>query len=148
MFIKASMRFTRIIQSRLLWLALLAAVLVLFPFDWLSEVWPSFGSLFDRIFVSAREHAIGHTTLFLIAGLLMFCSMLQLRRHPLFYMVIMILGAVGEEFFQALSRWRTPNVSDGRDLGFDALGFVLAYLLAWVWWLLRDVQSERKKKAM
>jgi hypothetical protein len=63
-------------------------------------------------------------------------------------MVIMILGAVGEEFLQALSRWQTPNVGDGRDLGFDALGFVLAYLLVWVWWRLRDAQSERKKKTM
>src|SRR5262249_31003678 len=104
MSMKTSARFMGAIQSRLLWLALLAALVVLFPFDWLSEIWPAFGSLFDRIFVSAREHAIGHTTLFLIAGLLVFCSIPQVRRYPYLYTVIMILGAVGEEFLQALSR--------------------------------------------
>ena len=143
---KISARFMKAIQSRFLWLALLAVILVLFPFDWLSEVWPAFGSLFDRIFVSAREHAIGHTTLFLIAGLLVFCAIPQLRRHPLLYTVIMTLGAVGEEFFQALSKWQIPNIGDGRDLGFDALGFMLAYLFVWVWWQFRNAQPERKKK--
>jgi len=143
---KTSTRFIGTFRSRFLWFALLAAIMVLFPFDWLSEVWPAFGSLFDRIFVSAREHAIGHTALFLIAGLLVFCSLPHLRHHPLLYTVIMILGAVGEEFLQALSRWQTPNVGDRRDLGFDALGFVLAYLLAWVWWRLRDAQKDEKEK--
>ncbi len=133
---KTSARFMGAMQSRLLWLVLLAAFVVLFPFDWLSEIWPTFGSLFDRIFVSARAHAIGHATLFLIAGLLVFCSIPQVRRYPYLYTVIMILGAVGEEFLQSLSKWQVPNVGDGRDLGFDALGFVLAYLLAWVWLMI------------
>src|SRR6266568_2750750 len=109
---KTSARFMGAIQLRFLWLALLAALVVLFPFDWLSEVWPAFGSLFDRIFVSAREHEIGHTTLFLLAGLLVLCSLPQLRRHPLIYTVIMILAAVGEEFLQALSKWQIPNIWD------------------------------------
>ena len=145
---KISPRWAGAIQSRFLWLALLAAILILFPFDWLSEVWPAFGSLFDRIFVSEREHALGHTIVFLLAGLLVFCSIPQLRRHPLLYTLIMILGAVGEEFFQALSKWQMPNVGDGRDIGFDVLGFVLAYLLAWVWWRLRDAKIDEKEKAI
>jgi hypothetical protein len=145
---KISEQFKRVIQSRFLWLALLAALVVLFPFDWLSKVWPAFGSLFDRIFVSAREHEIGHTTLFLLAGLLVLCSLPQLRRYPLFYILIMILGEVGEEFLQALSKWQVPNIWDGRDLGFDALGFVLAYLLVWVWWRLRDAKIDEKEKAI
>ena len=118
---------------------------MLFPFDWLSEVWPAFGRIFDRIFVSEREHAIGHATLFWLASLLVLCSMPQLRRHPLLYTLIIVLEALGEEFLQALSRWQTPNFGDGRDLSFDALGFVLAYLLVWIWWWLRDARPERKK---
>lgn len=145
---KTSVRFRGAIQSRLLWLVLLAALIVLFPFDWLSEVWPAFGSLFDQIFVSAREHAIGHTTLFLISGLLVFCSIPQLRRYPHLYTFIMILGAMGEEFFQALSRRQMPNIGDGHDLGFDALGFMLAFLLAWTWWWLRNARKNEKEKTI
>ncbi|HLG64251.1 MAG TPA: hypothetical protein VKY19_20065 [Ktedonosporobacter sp.] len=134
-------RVTRATQPYSLWLALLAAILVLFPFDWLSEVWPPFGYIFDRVFVTAREHAIGHTTLFLLAGLLVLCSIPRLRRFLLLYLLIMLLGSLGEESFQALSTWRMPNYGDGRDLGFDALGFVLAYLLAWGWSLLRNTKE-------
>lgn len=139
---------TRAIRARFLWLALLAAVLVLFPFDWLSEVWPAFGSIFDRVFVSEREHAIGHTTLFLLAGLLVLCAAPRLRWHPLLYAFILALGSLGEETFQALSKWQMPNLGDGRDLSFDALGFVLAYLLIWVYWRLRGTRPSCKKETL
>ncbi|HZO71498.1 MAG TPA: hypothetical protein VFB60_04800 [Ktedonobacteraceae bacterium] len=138
---KMHQRVMRAIQPYSLWLALLAAGLVLFPFDWLSEVWPPFGYIFDCVFVTAREHAIGHTTLFLLAGLLVLCSIARLRRAPLLYLLMMLLGSLGEESFQALSTWRMPSYGDGRDLGFDALGFVLAYLLVWGWSLLRDTKE-------
>lgn len=135
---KLSAQRTRILQSRLFWGMLLAAILVLFPFDWLSDAWPAFGSLFAHVFVSAREHALGHTVVFAIAGLLVLGSLPRLRRSPALYMAAMIAGAVGEEIFQALSRWRLPESGDGRDLGFDAFGFVLAYVLAWIWWRLKE----------
>lgn len=128
-------------RSFMLWLAPLAALLVLFPFDWLSEVWPAFGHLFDQIFVSEREHALGHATLFTLAGLLVLGSMPRLRKKPVLYTLIMVVGALGEEFFQALSKWQMPNLGDGRDLGFDALGFALAYLLVWVWWWLAQMRA-------
>jgi len=135
----------KVCQSRLFWGALLVATLVLFPFDWLSEVWPAFGSLFDRVFVSAREHALGHTVVFLIAGLLVLWALPHLCRFPpVLFIGIMMVGAVGEEFFQGLSRWRLPERADVRDLGFDTLGWVLAYLLAWIWWSLRRVRSKKQ----
>lgn len=137
-------RITRVIRARFFWFALLAAVLVLFPFDWLSEVWPAFGSIFDRVFVSAREHEIGHTTVFLLAGVLVLCAVPRLRRHPLWYVLILALGAIGEEAFQALSEWHMPNFGDGRDLSFDALGFALAYVLIWVWWWFTEARRSRK----
>lgn len=137
---KTHTRFMQVIQSRFLWLALVAAILVLFPFDWLSDVWPAYALVFDRVFATVLAHEVGHATLFLLAGLLVLGSMPRLRRHPLLYTLIMVLGALGEESFQALSRWKTPNFGDGRDLSLDALGFVLAYLLVWGWWRLRDTQ--------
>lgn len=145
---KTHSRVLQVFQSPYFWLALLAAVLVLFPFDWLSDVWPVYALVFDRVFATVLAHEIGHATLFLLAGLLVHCAIPRLRRHALLYTLIMILGSLGEESFQALSRWRMPNFGDGRDLGFDALGFVLAYLLAWLWWRLRDAQPDRKRKTM
>lgn len=137
-------RFIRAIQPHFLWLLLLAAGLVLFPFDWLSEVWPAFGHIFDQVFVSEREHAIGHTTIFLLAGLLILCSLPGLRRRPWLYALLMLLGACGEEFFQALGKWQIPNIGSGRDISFDVSGFVLAYVLVWGWWRLRSAQSARQ----
>ncbi|HEY1351149.1 MAG TPA: ferritin-like domain-containing protein [Ktedonobacteraceae bacterium] len=135
----------RLIQLRLSWGVLLAATLVLFPFDWLSERWPAFGSLFERIFVSAREHALGHCAVFLSAGLLVLCSLPRLRRTPVLYLITMSMAALGEEFFQGLSRWRLPDSGDGRDLAFDLLGFALAYLLACIWSARQMRRAERNQ---
>lgn len=52
-------------HTRVNWWPLLVGVMVvLFPFDWLSEAWPTFGAIFDQVFVTAHDHAIGHSTLF------------------------------------------------------------------------------------
>jgi hypothetical protein len=141
--VKNHVRFMGATRLSFLWFVLFAAVLVLFPFEWLSDVWPAYALVFDRVFATALAHEIGHATIFLLAGLLVLCSMPRLRRYPLFYTVILVLGALGEELLQALSlnRWQPPNVVDGRAFGFDTLGFVLAYLLVWVWWRLRSTQK-------
>lgn len=138
---KTTWRYFFRIQPRIYWLIALAAVLMLFPFDWLSEVWPAFGQIFDRVFVTARDHAIGHTTIFVLAGLMILCAFPALRKRPIFYVLVMISGALGEEAFQALSRWHIPNLGSGRDLGFDVLGFTLAYLFVWGWLRLRRLMK-------
>src|SRR5437867_653920 len=45
---------------------LILLALVLFPLGWLGEVWRPFGRLIDRVFPTAREHAFGHGSLFLL----------------------------------------------------------------------------------
>jgi hypothetical protein len=45
-----------------LWPLVIGAVLVLFPFDWLSNIWPAYQQVFERVFFGAREHHIGHST--------------------------------------------------------------------------------------
>lgn len=134
------------LQSRFLWFLLLAALLVLFPFEWLNDIWPVYALVFDRVFATALAHEIGHATIFLLTGLLILCSMPQLRRYPLFYTVILVLGMLGEELLQALSlnRWQPSNIVDGRAFGFDTLGFVLAYLLVGLWWRLRNRRELRR----
>lgn len=142
---KTSTRILSIYRSPSFWFALLAALLVLFPFDWLSDVWPAYALVFDRVFATVLAHEIGHATIFLLAGLLILCTLPRLRGHVLLYVLIMALGALSEETFQALSRWRTPNVGDGRDLGLDALGFALAYLLVWAWWRFNNTREGKSE---
>ena len=142
---KAS-RLAAILRAPHLWIALLAVILVLFPFDWLSMVWPAYGQVFKMVFVSESRHLIGHTTLFLLAGLLVLVSLPQLLRHPLLYALLMVVGSVGEEFFQALSKWHLPDPGDGRDLLFDALGFTLAFLLGWLWWRFSNASGRRSRE--
>ena len=82
--------------------AAVAGILVLFPFDWLGEVWPAYAAVFDRVFVNAQAHLIGHATLFGVAGLLVLYAFPPLRGRPGRYLLVMAMGAVGQE---ALKPW-------------------------------------------
>lgn len=115
--------------KRWLWLspALLAVVLALFPFDWLDEVWPAYAVVFRIVFATALAHEIGHATVFLLAGLLVLLSFPGLRRRPVLYLVVMVLGALSQEALQSLFKQSLPDIWDGRDLLLDLVGFALAY---------------------
>lgn len=133
-------------RSFALWFVGFSALLVLLPFEWLRNIWPAYAQLFDRVFATALAHHIGHTVVFLLAGLLLLCASARLRRNPLLYATICMLGALGEELFQGISKWQLPDIGDLRDIGFDVLGFVLAYLLVWAWWRLRNIQKDGRSK--
>jgi hypothetical protein len=125
---------------------LLAAGLVLFPFDWLGDVWPAYALVFDRVFATALAHEVGHATLFLIAGLLLLLSFPALRRRPALYLVIMGLGAVSEEALQDLFKLNMPSLWDGRDLLLDLTGFVLTYAGMYaVFWGRGLLEKEERK---
>lgn len=116
-----------------LWPLAIGAVLVIFPFDWLGNVWPAYQQLFERVFVGAREHHIGHSTLFLIVGLIVLLSFSALRTRPLLYFLLMISAAIAQELVQDLFKYVLPDLSDGLDLLYDAVGFAIAYLIVWGW---------------
>ena len=123
---------TRRVQWRIagmVTLVVAALALVLFPFDWLEGVWPAYGHLFDRVFVGPREHAIGHATLFCIAGGLALVALPVLRRRPALYLAVSGLGALAEEAVQDLFKRQMPTAGDARDLLFDTLGITAAYVL-------------------
>ena len=125
---------------------LLAAGLMLFPFDWLGDVWPAYAWVFDRVFATALAHEVGHATLFLIAGLLLLLSFPALRRRPALYLVIMVLGAVSEEALQDLFKLNLPSLWDGRDLLLDLTGFVVAYAGMYaVFWGRALLEKEERK---
>src|SRR5579883_2114956 len=111
----------------------IAFSVILFPFDWLSEAWPAFGDLFEQVFRTARDHAIGHATLFFIASLLILQAVPFLRKRLVLYSVCMVLAAIGEEALQALFKLHMPTIGDGRDIFFDLVGIILAFLVGLLW---------------
>lgn len=129
-------------RTRVNWWPLVAGVMVvLFPFDWLSEVWPAFGSVFDRVFVTAHDHAVGHSTLFFLLGMLALLSLGRLRLHSLLYTGLLAPIALGEEALQSIFKQEAPRIGDGRDLFFDLLGWSLALGLVWLWYVARGSGS-------
>ena len=123
-------------------LALLAAaVLVLFPFDWLGNVWPWYAQIFDVVFATALSHMIGHATIFFIASVLVLFSFPALRYRPVLYFTIMLLGAVGEESLQSFFKLTLPTIWDSRDLLLDSVGFTVGYLVVRLWLFVASSRS-------
>lgn len=106
----------------------IAAVLVLFPFDWLGNVWPAYAGVFDVVFATSLSHIIGHATIFFLCGCLLLIALPGLRAHPLRYLAVMLIGALAQESIQSLFKLHLPTVWDGRDLLLDLSGIIAAYL--------------------
>ena len=116
-----------------LWPLAIGLVLVLFPFDWLANVWPAYRQVFEQVFVGAREHHIGHSALFFIVGLLVLINFPSLRSRPLLYFGLLISAAIAQEAVQDLFKFVLPDLTDSLDLLYDAVGFTIAYLFVWGW---------------
>jgi len=128
--------------------ALFVVVLVLFPFDWLGNVWPAYGHIFDIVFATPQSHMIGHATLFFIASLLILFSFPSLRHRPVLYFTIMLLGAVGEEALQSLFKLHLPTIWDGRDLLLDSVGITVGYIVIRLWSWIKSAIIEHNNKAI
>lgn len=115
-----------------LWPFALGLAIALFPFDWLAETWTPFGALFDRVFVTARDHAVGHTTLFCLLGLLALLSLPALAARPVVYIALLVPAALAQEALQALFKRQAPGLGDGRDLLYDLLGWCIALGALWL----------------
>ena len=137
----------RAIPVRLLWpllIVLVAAILVLFPFDWLGAIWPAYGQLFDIVFATALAHHIGHITIFLLASIFILYAFPTLLARPFLYFIIMVVGALSEEALQAISKFHLPTWGDGRDLVRHEVGEDAAdESILWVWrvWLLVEPKA-------
>jgi len=130
-------------------LLLLSILLVLFPFDWLEEVWPAYAQIFDIVFATALAHHIGHATIFFIAAILIIYAFPFLLKRPLLYLLVLLLGAVAEETLQALFKPHLPSWGDGLDILYDFVGIVLAYVVISLWRWIRHrkpTQDTREDK--
>jgi hypothetical protein len=109
------------------WPVLLILGILWFPFDWLSEVWPTFGAPFRQVFRNAHDHFVGHTLFFLIIGLLVLAYIPALRRRPQWYLPGLVLAALAQETIQALFRGAAPTYTDLNAFTGDALGGLIAF---------------------
>jgi hypothetical protein len=114
------------------WLLLL--VILWFPFDWLSQVWPAFGVPFRAVFYNARNHFIGHTVFFFGIGGLILAMLPTLRRRLHWYVPGLVLAALVQESIQAVFRHEIPTFTDFNAFQGDALGGLSAWLL---WFTIR-----------
>ncbi|MCU0493307.1 MAG: hypothetical protein MUD01_17110 [Chloroflexaceae bacterium] len=114
----------------------LVALLGLFPYGWLGEVFAPFGALAGLLFPTEAMHGVGHVLIFFSMGAALLGLFPALRRHRWFYGIIMLLLGCTQEFFQLSYSRITWN--DVQDLGFDMLGAALAFVVV-RWWKTRDV---------
>jgi hypothetical protein len=126
------------------WPVFILLAILWFPFDWLSEVWPTFGVPFRQIFRNAHDHFVGHTIFFFIVGtfILSLVPALKLRLH--WYILGLILAALIQEAIQAFFRGEIPTFTDFNAFRGDALGGMSAWVLQFVLLLLA---SRWKKKS-
>ena len=131
---------------RHLWPVFIALAFVLFPFDWLEHIWPLYGRIFDVVFATVLAHHIGHSTLFFLASFPILLAFPGLLQHPLRYLTLMLLLAVGEEALQSLFKQHLPNIGDTRDLLFDLLGTTIAYIVmrSWMWFYRTRIKIARE----
>jgi hypothetical protein len=115
-----------------------------FPFDWLSEVWPTFGVPFRLVFHSAHDHFIGHTIFFFIIGMLIISMLPVLSRQLHWYVLGLILAAGAQEAIQAYFRGELPTFTDFNAFRGDALGGMSAWML---WFILRLLYSYWKRRS-
>jgi hypothetical protein len=107
----------------------LALALALFPFGWLGLEVPSFGAWLDGFFFNDWIHALGHSTIFFLLGLALLMAFPKLRPRLLIFYALILVVAVGQEFFQLLYKQHLFVFDDSRDIVTDLIGATLALLL-------------------
>jgi hypothetical protein len=128
---------------RIGWPILVLLGILWFPFDWLSTVWPAFGTVFQQVFRTTHDHLVGHTIFFLVVGLLILGYVPALRRRPFWYLVGLVLAALMQEAIQAVFAGRLPTFSDTNAFTGDALGGISAFVIWRIFLLLRKRRHTR-----
>jgi hypothetical protein len=126
------------------WPVLILLAILWFPFDWLSEVWPAFGIPFRQVFRTAHDHFVGHSIFFFIIGMLILSIIPALRRRLHWYILGLILAALGQETIQASFRGQFPTFTDFNAFKGDALGGMSAWIL---WFVVQILRVSRKRGA-
>ena len=109
--------------------AILILFLTLFPFGWLGTLSPTFDALLDWLFPEPWGHFFGHGFMFIGVGLALLLTLPKLRQRFWLYVPLVMLVAVGQEFFQLLYKQRPIGLNDLTDLIPDVLGATTVFTL-------------------
>ena len=117
----------------LIFALILFVATALFPFGWLSTIWPGFSTVANFIFGTQLSHIIGHFAVFMLMGAGVLALFPSLRRRFWLYFGLMLLLGVAQEFLQiATFKHITPAFAELLDITTDMLGAVaIFYLLSW-----------------
>jgi VanZ family protein len=108
------------------WPFLLALLIALFPYGWITRFSIPFQEFMDMLFPSVRAHAIGHTSMFFFLGSAVLITFPQLRTRPILFFGLMLLAGIAQEGFQLAYKQRPIVFDDVRDLIPDMFGAALA----------------------
>ncbi len=108
-----------VIGRRVLLLVLGVIALAVFPFGWLSTVWPAFGVGFEAAFSSEWGHRLGHTTVFLTVGGALLWAAPPLRARPLAYAGLIRAVGLLQRAIQLVYTGRAPGGAELFDLATD-----------------------------
>lgn len=106
-------------RRRLLTLALALVGLAIFPFGWLSSVWPAFAVGFEAAFASEWGHRLGHAGVFAVVGAALLWTAPPLRRRPLIYAAMILSVGLAQEGAQLAYKARPPGGAELFDLATD-----------------------------
>ncbi len=115
------------------WPLLVGLALALFPFGWLGEVWPGFGRWLGGVFNSDWMHAVGHSLIFCLVGLIVLNLFPSLLVRPRRYLSLTLVIGLGQEAIQLLYKRRSAQFDDFRDLLSDLAGLLIALAITWLW---------------
>lgn len=102
----------------------------LFPIGWLSTVNSSVAAVDLALFSTDLSHAIAHAILFFVLGLCAIRAFPVMQRAPWYFFVLMLLICVVQEAFQLGYKQRPIMFDEYRDVATDAIGFVVAFVVA------------------
>ncbi len=115
------------------WPLLGLLALILFPFGWLGEQWPPFGRVLNGVFATNGEHAVSHSILFGLLGMVLLSLFPLLRARLGLYLGLLLAAGVGQEAFQLLYKNRPLVFDDFRDLAVDLTAALAVFLAVQVW---------------
>ncbi len=116
--------------------------LVLFPYGWLGQIWPPAESVIDFLFATAKEHAVGHATIFFLFGVTLLLTFPFFQKHIWLFFGVMFAGAVAQELFQAIYKQYIDWFDTPRDIVTDFVGVIAALLVVMTFLYFRKKKTQ------
>lgn len=115
-------------KNRIVLLVLLVpAGIIIFPFGWLAQIWPTFGLTFNWLFHSELTHIIAHGLLFAGVGWAALTIAPKPFGHWLRYLLFILSLAIIQESLQYATFKHSFHVNSLFDLAVDMVGAGISF---------------------